>query len=95
MKVLLTETNLFLNSAGCYHMNDSGASYNGPAAHDAQGLPCELWSKNGFSDIEGNFCRNPQPSSHDRPFCFVEGRKSSCDIKLCGMFYYFYLCYVQ
>ncbi|CEM25806.1 unnamed protein product [Vitrella brassicaformis CCMP3155] len=83
----------------CYKAEDKGVSYRGHHDHTLSGRACQKWTEAVPHQIPeqmstasesgvGNhaFCRNPDPSAHDRPWCHTvdpDTPTEDCDVPIC------------
>jgi len=87
----------------CYHPELEGTSYRGAVARTLSGYECLAWSRVPLSGTDPrlydrfpwllssenlNFCRNPDNSTHDKPWCFTVNASVAweyCDVPRCEL----------
>ena len=67
----------------CYNYDDKGVAYTGDVYYDSNGYVCQDWAQHNYAEIAGNTCRNPE-GARTKPWCFVNGHQSLCEVPLCG-----------
>ncbi|KAG8012600.1 Hepatocyte growth factor [Nibea albiflora] len=69
--------------SGCYE--GFGQDYQGEQSRTRSNLPCAPWRDHSNSDLEGNFCRNPDKDKHG-PWCHTNNSAipwDYCHVKPC------------
>lgn len=90
-----------------------GCEYGGKISTTKSGHICQQWSSQtphrhrlyescdfpgDNTEDAGNLCRNPEPRTHYKPWCFTMHtavRWEYCDIPSCGEYKYSSYCYVE